>query len=272
MHGLRRARADSESGPFYYKKIYVLKLIITMKYKPRVIYKNENFLAISKPAGLLIHQTVFSKSKEPTLADWLMKNFPEVKSVGDNPKERPGIVHRLDKDTSGVIIIARNQKYFEYLKNLFQKHQIKKTYIALVYGKLKKEKGIIETAISLKPGTTKRTIHKGKMTKEAITEYEVLKTFERVNEKGNTKYFSFMKVSPKTGRTHQIRVHLASIGHPIVGDTMYGPKENPFGLSRQFLHAEAIEFNIDEKNKIKIEAELPRDLQSVLKSLETLTR
>lgn len=229
-----------------------------------IIYKNEEFLAINKPAGLLMHQTVFSTKKEPTLVDFLLKNFPEVKNVGDDPINRPGIVHRLDKDTSGVILIARNQRYFEYLKNLFQKHQIKKTYLALVCGKLKKEKGVIESAISLKPGTTKRTIHKGKMTKDAVTEYEVIKIFELINEKGNAKYFSLVKVMPKTGRTHQIRVHLASIGNPIVGDTMYGPKENSLNLKRQFLHAESIEFNIDEKNKIKIEADLPEDLKETL--------
>jgi len=248
--------------------------------KIQIIYKNKNFLAINKPAGLLMHQTSFSTKKEPTLADFLLKNFPEVKNVGDDPINRPGIVHRLDKDTSGVILIARNQNYFEYLKNLFQKHQIKKTYLALVYGKinppdggrkgltLSLPKGVIESAISLKPGTTKRTIHKGKMTKEAITEYEVVKIFEHINEKDNAKYFSLVKVMPKTGRTHQIRVHLASIGNPIVGDTMYGHKENTLNLMRQFLHAESIEFNIDENNKIKIEADLPEDLRKGLKNLD----
>ena len=232
-----------------------------------IVFQNQNFIAVNKPAGLLVHQTKFSKTKEITLVDLLLEKFPEIKNVGDDPVNRPGIVHRLDKGTSGIIIVARNQTYFEYLKNLFQKHQVQKTYLALVSGKLNYKKGRIEKPISLKPGTTKRTVHGGKMTKEAITEYELIKTFEFVNERNNTKYFSLVKAMPKTGRTHQIRIHLASIGHPIIGDFIYGSRENPFGLTRQFLHAESVEFNIDGKNKIKIETDLPEDLKKILKLL-----
>ncbi|MEK7149646.1 MAG: RluA family pseudouridine synthase [Patescibacteria group bacterium] len=249
---------------------------------PQIIYEDENFIAVNKPAGLLVHPTV--NSKEKTLVDWLVEKYPEIKNVGDPSAGsgqinlRPGIVHRLDRDTSGVILIARNQKYFEYLKKLFQNHLVQKNYLALVFGKLKNEKGIIEKPISLKAGTTKRTVHGGKMEKEALTEYEVLKTFEFIparrslgageNEKGNVKYFSLVKVSPKTGRTHQIRIHLASIGHSIVGDSLYGAKENPLGLKRQFLHAESLEFATEEGKRMRIEAEQPKDLKSVLKNLE----
>ncbi|MDI6717699.1 MAG: RluA family pseudouridine synthase [Patescibacteria group bacterium] len=239
--------------------------------EPKIIFENENFIAVNKPAGLLIHGVKGVKNSGLTLVDWLLKKCPKIKSVGDNPEIRPGIVHRLDKDTSGVVLIAKNQKYFEYLKNLFQNHKIQKTYIALVSGKLKEHKGIIDKPISLKPGTTKRTVFRGKMTKEAITEYEVLKIFELPqNFSLNSRqpvFFSLLKVWPKTGRTHQIRIHLSSIGHPIVGDSLYGHKENALGLKRQFLHAESVEFNVDETNKMKIEAELPKDLKNILKRL-----
>ncbi|MEE8131549.1 MAG: RluA family pseudouridine synthase [Candidatus Paceibacterota bacterium] len=224
---------------------------------PQIIYKDKNFLAVNKPAGLLVHPA--QSKTEPTLADLLVKRYPEIKKVGDEPKIRPGIVHRLDKDTSGVILIPRNQDYFNYLKKLFQERKIKKTYLALVWGKLKPKIGIIKKQISLKTGTTKRTVWKGGLTKEAVTEYKVLKYFKFPRES----VFTLLRVSPKTGRTHQIRVHLASIGHPIVGDSLYGPKGNPFNLSRQFLHAESLEFNTADGKRIKIEADLPRELRDL---------
>ncbi len=236
-----------------------------------VIYEDKNFLAVYKPAGVLVHSTQL-RINEPTLVDWLLKNYPEVKGVGDEPKIRPGIVHRLDKDVSGVILIARNQKYFEYLKNLFQNHQIKKIYLALVYGHVEPKTGVIEKAIYLKPGTTKRTVWQGKMEKQAITEYRALKYFKysgitNVHDRESLLYFSLLKVMPKTGRTHQIRVHLSSIGHPIVGDTLYGGKINPFNLKRIFLHAESLEFSLENGRRMKIEADLPNELKSILETL-----
>ncbi len=237
---------------------------LLMQNQTHVIYEDKNFLAVYKPAGVLTHSTQFRiqnselRIEEPTLADWLIKNYPEIKSVGDSPEIRPGIVHRLDKDVSGVVLIARNQKYFEYLKNLFGAGQIKKTYLALVCGKVEPKTGIIEKPIYLKPGTTKRTIWQGKMEKQAITEYRVIKYFSN---------FSFIRVMPKTGRTHQIRVHLSSIGHPIIGDTLYGKKTNPFNLKRIFLHAESLEFEVSEGHKIKIESGLPDELEEILKTL-----
>lgn len=232
-----------------------------MNEKIRVIYEDKNFLAVYKPAGTLTHsaqlriKNVELRIEKPTLVDWLLKHYPEIKNVGDESQTRPGIVHRLDKDTSGVILIARNQKYFEYLKNLFQTRQIKKTYLALVYGKLEPKTGVIKKPISLKSGAIKRTVWKGRLEKEAITEYKVIKSFP---------LFSLVEVMPKTGRTHQIRVHLSSIGHSIVGDSLYGSKENPFGLKRQFLHAKSLEFSPEEGKRIKIEAELPEDLKEIL--------
>lgn len=229
-----------------------------------IIYEDKNFIAVNKPAGLLVHPLKAKSSKlkaEFTLVDWLLKNYPEVKGVGDDPENRPGIVHRLDKETSGVILVARNQKFFEYLKNLFQTHQIKKTYLALVYGRMESKAGIIEKPIGLKSGTTKRTVHlrKAKMIKEAVTEYRVKKIL-----KLKDRDFTLVELIPRTGRTHQLRIHLASIGHPVVGDSLYGPKTNPLGLTRQFLHAESVEFSLPNGSRIKIEADLPEELQNVI--------
>lgn len=249
----------------------------------RLIHEDKNFLALYKPAGLLTHDAQFRiknsrhersslkaaelRIKEPTLVDWLLKKYPEIKSVGDDPQTRPGIVHRLDKNTSGVILAARNQKYFEYLKELFQTGQIKKTYLALVWGKTEPKIGVIKKPISIKSGTVKRTVWSGRSEKEAITEYRVIRLIKlKVNKTNKEKeqVFSLVEVMPKTGRTHQIRVHLASIGHPIVGDSLYGPKDNPFDLKRQFLHAESIEFTAENGKRIKIEAGLPEELKTLI--------
>jgi len=228
-----------------------------------VIYENDNFLAVYKPAGLLVHGTINSKD-EPTLVSWLLNNYPEVKNVGDEPETRPGIVHRLDRDTSGIVLIARNQEYFDKLKAFFQSHSIKKNYLALVWGEVKQKQGIIKKAIRLKRGTVKRTVWSGAMEKEAITEYKVLKYFVR-EENNKEQKFSLLEVSPKTGRTHQIRVHLNSIGHPVVGDKLYGSKKTSgfFNLNRLFLHAESLEFSLD-GSRFKFESDPPEELKNIL--------
>ncbi len=230
---------------------------------PEIIYEDENFLAVNKPTGVLVHKVKSLKFEisEETLVDWLLKNYPEVKNIGDEPEIRPGIVHRLDKDTSGAILIAKNRKYFDYLKNLFEKNKIKKIYLALVWGKVEPKSGIINKPIGV-ARTVKRLVGKGKMLKKAITEYKVIKFLKFKTNK--EKEFSFVEAYPKTGRTHQIRAHLSSIGHPIVGDGLYGPKQNPFGLKRQFLHAESLEFNLMEGGSIKIKANLPEELKEIL--------
>lgn len=236
-----------------------------------IIYKDQNFLVINKPAGLLVH-SIYLKPKtqnlkpERTLVDWLLENYPEVGSVGDPSTgsgqvihERPGIVHRLDKDTSGIMLIARNQETFDYLKACFQKHQIQKTYIALVAGKVKNKTGRIDKPLGIKTGTTRRSVFGKKMVKEAVTEYKVIKYVALRQAQG--KDFTLLEVMPKTGRTHQIRVHLAYIGHPVAGDKMYGGKRTRVeGLARQFLHAQSIEFASPDGKRMKFEAEMPPEL------------
>jgi 23S rRNA pseudouridine1911/1915/1917 synthase len=239
----------------------------------KVIYETKNYVAFNKPAGMLVHgiKGFEAKTAGNTVADHAVKMHPEIAKVGDDPGNRPGIVHRLDKDTSGVIIVARNQKFFDYMKSQFQTHQVIKTYLALVNGRIL-GKGIVDAPIGLKPGTVKRsTIARDmKMVKEALTEYEAKKVYQRIVLDGKGAiYYTLVHVTPRTGRTHQIRVHLASIQHPIVGDTMYGPKVNGLGLTRQFLHAESIEFATPDGNRVKLEAELPPELQTILDKLDT---
>lgn len=248
---------------------------------PRVIYEDADFVAVDKPAGVLTHASRISADTKRigadiTLVDWLLKRYPEIKDVGDEPETRPGIVHRLDRDTSGVIVAARNQKAFDYLKGLFQKHEVKKTYLALARGKVKERAGVIDKPIALKSGTIKRTVHNRgvKLIKEAVTKYKILKFLEFQGQE-----FTLLEVQPLTGRTHQIRVHLNSIGHPILGDAVYGRKEErgkrgeerekgkELALKRLFLHAESIEFTKSDGGRIKISADLPPDLKQALSLL-----
>lgn len=236
--------------------------------EPKIVYEDKNFLGIYKPAGMLVHPISANskwpiangklqkanrkKQNEPcaTLTDWLVERFPEIKTVGDEPGMRPGIVHRLDKDTSGIMIVPRNKEYFEYFKNLFKTRQIEKKYLAVVFGEPKEKGGVIDKPIGIKSGSVKRSVHSEKMLKNAVTEYKVKKTFTFEGTK-----FSLLEVFPKTGRTHQIRVHLAFIGCPVVGDRVYGAKKQPTFGERLMLHAYSIEFPIPSGTRMKLEVE-----------------
>lgn len=239
---------------------------------PSIIYQTSDFIAVNKPAGVLTHATIASQEKKETiLTDWLLEKYPEIKAVGDDPETRPGIVHRLDRDTSGIILIARNQKFFEYLKNLFQTRQIKKTYLALVWDELRPPTGIIKTPIGIKNGTVRRSVWQKKVKnfKEAITEYRVKNYYSFDSRK-----LSLLEVFPQTGRTHQIRIHLSSIGHPVVGDQIYGRQKAklPFEFNRQFLHCFSLEFSLPSENnhpgrRLKLESDLPNELQDILNKL-----
>jgi 23S rRNA pseudouridine1911/1915/1917 synthase len=250
--------------------------------EPTIIYEDKNFLAIMKPAGLQVHAAKKSGASEPTLVDWLTAHYPEVRTVGDDPALRPGIVHRLDRETSGIMLVARNQKYFEYLKSLFQKHEVLKTYLAVVAGVPPKKHGTIDAPIGIRNGTIKRSVRSAKMAKPAVTEYRIIKTFTKTsaaprkelgrgkNEKGGAEAkYSLLSVNPKTGRTHQIRVHLASVGLPVVGDRLYGPKAQPPWAKRLMLHALSVEFTSASGERMKFEAEPPGDLWNNLPTKES---
>ena len=238
---------------------------------PRVLYQDADLLVLAKPAGVMMHGikansqqgTARRKGEEQTLADWISTHYPETKSVGDEPTTRPGMVHRLDKDTSGVVLVARTQTAFAYLKKLFQTHAIKKTYLALVAGRVAGEQGSIEKPIGLTSGTVRRTVHRlerAKMVKQASTGYRVL---ERFGE--GAAATTLLEVRPATGVTHQIRVHLASIGHPVVGDALYGGATqrqiaHKLGLTRQFLHAQSIELVTPSGERLQVSEDLPSEL------------
>ena len=221
-----------------------------------IIYEDENFLAVNKPAGLLVHAIANSSVREMTLADWAVSKRPEIATVGDDPINRPGIVHRLDKDTSGVILIARKQEYFEYLKSLFASHKIKKTYLAVVFGRFPDRSGRIEKPIGIISGSLRRSTRSEKMQKTAVTEYRIKKEMKSGGE-----FFSGVEVMPQTGRTHQIRVHFASVNHPLVGDPIYGKKNQPEWAQGLMLHALSLEFSIAAGRSIRIEAEPPKEFE-----------
>ena len=222
----------------------------------RIVLQNEDYIIIDKPAGLAVHAGI--NINEPTLVDFLLCQFPEIGNVGDalprtfhegdsarDMRIRPGIVHRLDKETSGVMVIARNQKTFEHLKSLFKNRQIEKKYLALVHGKLKTKTGKIEGEM----GRSKRDFRKQSLVRGKISvrkERYSLTCYKVMEEIGD---YSLLEVLPKTGRMHQIRVHLHSIGHPIVGDEKYTFKKyKKERHSRMFLHASEISF-IDREGK-----------------------
>jgi 23S rRNA pseudouridine1911/1915/1917 synthase len=228
--------------------------------KLEIIYEDNNFLVINKPAGLLVQPTKFQKKE--TLIDLLLKNYPEIKNVGQ--KERPGIVHRLDKDVSGLMVIAKNQKAFNHLIQQFKENKIKKEYIALVFGSLQKEKGLIDLPIGrTKKGKLVAIKYKKKIKfeKPALTEYEVIKKYQE---------FTLLKVKPLTGRTHQIRLHLKSINHPIVGDKKYSFKnlKSKVNLDRIFLHANYLGFLDLEGKYLEFKIDLPTELIKFLENLK----
>jgi 23S rRNA pseudouridine1911/1915/1917 synthase len=231
----------------------------------KILYEDKDILAVNKPAGLMTHSD--GKTKEATLADLMLAKYPELKTVGESIKldnggeiEKPGIVHRLDKETSGVILIAKNQPAFLFLKNQFQERELQKTYNAIVYGYVKNDTGLIDAPIARSSTDFRRwTASRGKRGKEraSVTEYTVLKRFEHKGQK-----FSVLELRPKTGRTHQIRVHMKFLNYPVVCDKLYAPNLPcpVLGLERLALHAKSIEFTRPSGMDIKIEAPLPPDL------------
>jgi 23S rRNA pseudouridine1911/1915/1917 synthase len=219
----------------------------------KIVYEDADLLVVDKPAGLAVHPAPGHPSH--TLANAVLSYLPALAKDADSL--RPGIVHRLDKDTSGLIIVAKNRLAQANLSQQFKSRVVKKTYITLVQGKLTPEKGIIEAAIGRDPSHRQRMAITAKG-REARTEYRVIKYVGS---------YSLLEIRPETGRTHQIRVHLAAIGFPIVGDTTYGLKSSRF--PRQFLHASKIAFKLPSTGKeVALESPLPPDLHDVLKEIE----
>ena len=227
----------------------------------RVVDETPDVLVIEKPSGLLVHPAPSQKTS--TLVDFLLKRDPKIKAVGDS-KERPGIVHRLDREASGLMVVARTKKAFAHLKKEFQEHRIEKEYLALVYGKVAKDFDVIETAIGRKKGRGRMSARSKAQEgdKDAVSHYDVLERFPQA---------TLVKVRTETGRMHQVRVHMKSIGHPLVGDALYGtPKQETTSLRgvRLFLHAATLGFTGPDGVRRTYRSELPPDLKSVLDALK----
>lgn len=252
----------------------------------KVLYDNHGLLIIDKPAGMTVHPGAGFKGE--TLASALLYNFSDIKLVGE--EGRPGIVHRLDKDTSGVILVARTQEMYEYLKDAFFERKVKKEYIALVQGRVEKPVGRIDLPIGKsKSDFRKQDVKNVIEPKEALTEYKVLEYLDlsgtlsapsghlpqggrKIMLGGRVDTATLLLVKLHTGRTHQIRVHMKAIGHPLVGDGLYGSKKIVIdGLKRQFLHAKKIEVRLPDGTWIEAESELSSDLKQVLENLSSKT-
>lgn len=238
------------------------------------LYEDHYLIAVNKPAGLTVHSD--GRSSGETLADWVLEEYPDLKNVGEplvlssgKTIFRPGIVHRLDKDTSGVLVIAKTEEAFLFLKKQFQSREVKKTYRAIVYGAMKQDTGIIEKPI----GKSRSDFRKWSaeygargVMRDATTEYKVIARGALPDSKPNTPV-TYLEVRPKTGRTHQIRVHLKAIGYPVLCDSLYAKgRPCPPELGRLALHSRSLELALPSGKHLRIEAPLPDDFIRILSS------
>ncbi len=236
-----------------------------------IIYEDKDILVVNKPSGLFVHSD--GADAKGTLVEWFLERSPEAQGVGE-PRigkdgkeiERSGIVHRLDRDTSGMMVLAKNQDIFDYLKKQFKDRLVKKEYRALVYGKMKDKWGTINRSIGRSPNDwRKRSADKGAkgLMREAVTEWEALSSGEYDGE-----VFSYLKLRPKTGRMHQLRVHLKSISRPIVGDVLYANDKihtsNNLEMTRLALHSHKITFNLMDGREVSFTADIPESIQSAI--------
>lgn len=220
-----------------------------------IVYEDNDIVVVNKPKGLVVHPG--NGNPNGTLVNAIMAHCKNSLS-GIGGKIRPGIVHRIDKDTSGLLIIAKNDKAHVNISEQIKNHEVKKTYLALVRGHLKENKATIDMPIARsEKDRTKMTV--AKRGKNAVTHITAIEKFED---------FTFLEVIIETGRTHQIRVHLAEIGYPIVGDYVYSNGKNPFGVKGQMLHSYRLEFVHPMTGKsMKLEAPLPKYFEDILKQL-----
>jgi len=223
-----------------------------------ILYEDDDIIVINKPAGLVVHPD--GRTKEPSVSAWFAEKYPDSKDVGEKlgEIERPGIVHRIDRETSGVLLLAKTNKGHEELKKQFQDREIGKTYHLFVYGDLKDDRGTINFPIGRSTGDFRKwsAQHGGRGEKrDALTYFEVLK-------RSPDKTFTFVEAKPKTGRTHQIRVHFQALQHPVVGDSLYAPgKPKLLNFDRTALHARKVTFKNVNGEDVTVEAPYPNDFQ-----------
>ncbi len=237
--------------------------------EPAVLYEDSDVIVVNKPAGLIVHSD--GRTKEPSVVEWILEKYPALKDVGEpwtSPQgeivPRPGIVHRLDRTTSGVMIIAKTPEAHAFLKQQFQGRTIEKVYDAIVYGHPKEDGGVIEMEIGRTKTDPRRwSSQRGKKGKlrTAITEWNVL---ARGVDPETGEKIAHMEVRPKTGRTHQIRVHLKAIHHPIVSDHLYAQgKPQLFGLTRPALHARSLTLTLPSGERRTFIAPMPKELSQL---------
>lgn len=221
-----------------------------------IVYEDNDIILINKPQDMVVHPA--NGHYSGTLVNALMYHCKDNLS-GINGVMRPGIVHRIDKDTSGILIVAKNDKAHQNLSSQLEDHSMTRVYYAIVYNNLKEDTGTINAPLGRHPIDRKKMAVTDKNSKIAITHYEVIKRFKK---------YTFIKLKLETGRTHQIRVHMAYIGNPLLGDIVYGKEKQPFKLKGQVLHAKVLGFiHPCTKKYMEFETELPTYFQTLLKKL-----
>ena len=239
--------------------------------EPTILYEDDDVLVIDKPAGLIVHSD--GRTEEPSVAKWVLEKYPQMAGVGEpwtSPQGetilRPGIVHRLDRGTSGVMILAKTAAAYAFLKEQFQARSTEKTYRALVYGHPAKDAGVVEAEIvrirSVPPRWGVAREGEGKKQRAAVTEWRVL---SRAADPDTAEKVAYLEAKPKTGRTHQIRVHLKHLNHPVICDPLYA-KGRPclFGFARPALHALSLAIALPSDERRTFEAPLPADFAAAL--------
>ena len=239
-----------------------------------ILYEDNDIVVLDKPAGLVVHpvpQRAGYGASPDSVSEWFVSKYPESKNVGEpmGDIERPGIVHRIDRETSGVLLLAKTKIGHKVLKEQFQKREIEKIYHLFVSGNLKDDRGTINLPIGRSVSNfKKRSAERGARgeKREAVTYFQMLKRAEDGS-------VTFVEAKPKTGRTHQIRVHFKALHHPVVCDKLYGGRRSlgeggcALGFNRLALHARAITFKTVNGRKVTIEAPYPEDFQKAIKTL-----
>ena len=225
-----------------------------------ILYEDEDVILINKPKGMVVHPA--AGHYEGTLVNGLMHHCREQLS-GINGVMRPGIVHRIDMDTTGVLIVCKNDLAHNSIAEQLKVHSITRKYYAVVFGSLKDDEGTIHAPIGRHPNDRKKMSINSKNGKDAVTHYKVLERFHG---------YTLVECRLETGRTHQIRVHMASLGHPLLGDQVYGPAKQPFRLQGQTLHAGVLGFLHPRTGEyMEFSAPLPKYFEELLEKLRRLT-
>jgi 23S rRNA pseudouridine1911/1915/1917 synthase len=236
-----------------------------------ILYEDSSIIIIDKPSGMVVHPAYGNLSG--TLVNALLYHCKDL--TGINGVIRPGIVHRLDKDTSGVMVVAKNDEAYHHLARQFKNRTVEKVYFAIVYGKFGEDEGLIDSAIGRHPSERKRMSTRAKKGRMAITHWKKIEQLDG---------FTLLEIFPQTGRTHQIRVHLSSTGHPLLGDPLYGRKGRPGTIrdpvlrecvkrmNRQALHAKRLEFiHPQTGERVQFVSPIPQDMKEVLEWLRSQT-